>query len=434
MASAKAAAKLDAPAALETLLNFHRRKNVHVQTRRALSLLALTAALLLSAPPSPVLADDGHVVFKAGEFISRRPPGRWRTINVDRGSGVTVHDEKRAWSGLNFYVSGDEPGAVLMDMDGNVLHRWTCTLDKAWPEWAAESRDRNAGFWRSAHLFDNGDVLAVFDGLGLVMLDKDSNVIWTKRGGEHHEVAVSDDGTIYALTKEPAKSKVLRPGADILENYVVALDRQGNEIMSASLLKAFLRSDFLDAIKGLQIFGDIFDVNSISVLSDGMVDGLPQFKSGSVLLSLRIPNMLAVMDLDLMEVTWIATGAWVGQHDPSVLPDGNILLFDNKGNDGRSRLIEFDPVTGEQVWTYEGKEPDDFSSESCGAVERLPNGNTLATESDRGRAVEIAPDGTVVWEYLNPVRAGSERQLIATIFEMERLPPDAASGWQDTAQ
>ena len=41
-------------------------------------------------------------------------------------------------------------------------------------------------------------------------------------------------------------------------------------------------------------------------------------------------------------------GAWIGQHDPDILPNGNILLFDNDGElgeAGRSRVVEVDPRT-----------------------------------------------------------------------------------------
>jgi hypothetical protein len=65
----------------------------------------------------------------------------------------------------------------------------------------------------------------------------------------------------------------------------------------------------------------------------------------------------------------------------------------------------------------------------CGAATRLPNGNTLATESDRGRAIEVTPDGDTVWEYLNPKRAGDRGELVATLFEMIRLPADSPLDW-----
>ncbi len=56
----------------------------------------------------------------------------------------------------------------------------------------------------------------------------------------------------------------------------------------------------------------------------------------------------------------------------------------------------------------------------------MSNGNTLITESDPGRAFEVTPGKTVVWEYVNPRRSGKRKELIATLFEVVRLEPEFA--------
>src|SRR5258706_14516162 len=37
-----------------------------------------------------------------------------------------------------------------------------------------------------------------------------------------------------------------------------------------------------------------------------------------------------------------------------------------------------------------------------GNAQRLPNGNTLITESSFGRFFEVTKEGEIVWEYVNP--------------------------------
>jgi hypothetical protein len=66
----------------------------------------------------------------------------------------------------------------------------------------------------------------------------------------------------------------------------------------------------------------------------------------------------------------------------------------------------------------------DLFSKTLGSVQRLPNGNTLISESENGRAVEVTREGRVVWEFCNPHRAGDHGELVAVLFEMIRLPPD----------
>ena len=142
--------------------------------------------------------------------------------------------------------------------------------------------------------------------------------------------------------------------------------------------------------------------------------------------------------IDLVQVDWDGNIVWefeystdqhLSHHDIKPLPNGNILIFDNNGNSERSRVIELDPVTGRIEWTYRGESADDFYSQMCCAATRLPNGNTLATESDGGRAIEVTSDGAIVWEYLNPERAGDRGELVATLFEMTRLPADFPLDW-----
>ena len=85
---------------------------------------------------------------------------------------------------------------------------------------------------------------------------------------------------------------------------------------------------------------------------------------------------------------WAMAGSFRRQHDPDLLPNGHILVFDNLGGDpacGRSRILELDPVTQAIVWSYAGCNGDRFYSEAWGEQQLLPNGNVLVTESYGGR-------------------------------------------------
>ena len=44
-----------------------------------------------------------------------------------------------------------------------------------------------------------------------------------------------------------------------------------------------------------------------------------------------------------------------------------------------------------------------------------------------GRALEVTPAGDIVWEYLNPHRAGDHDELIAVLWDVVRL------GWDDVS-
>lgn len=53
---------------------------------------------------------------------------------ADGRHGVTIHDRAATWPGVNLYVSGHAPVAILMDLDGQVLHRWSHEFQAQWPD------------------------------------------------------------------------------------------------------------------------------------------------------------------------------------------------------------------------------------------------------------------------------------------------------------
>ena len=106
-----------------------------------------------------------------------------------------------------------------------------------------------------------------------------------------------------------------------------------------------------------------------------------------------------------------------------------MLLFDNYVLMEQSSVWEFNPVTEEVYWHYRGNRRHPFYSEVCGTTQRLPNGNTLITESDNGRVFEVTRDKEIVWEFYNPHRAGENREYIAMVPELVRLPPEFPQRW-----
>ena len=114
-----------------------------------------------------------------------------------------------------------------------------------------------------------------------------------------------------------------------------------------------------------------------------------------------------------------------GQHDAHWIAPGlegkrNILIFSNGWpNRGFSSIEEIiPPVDGNgnyaltvgnayepsaQLWTYTTPTQTDFNSQRFGGSQRLPNGNTLICNADKGEFFELTPTEEIVWKYQNPV-------------------------------
>jgi hypothetical protein len=353
---------------------------------------------------------------------------------VPEESGITVHDPDRAWNGLNLYTSGDFPGAVLMDMEGNELHRWEYRFIDAWranPTEQLPENTKGAGFWRRAYLYENGDILGIYDGMGLVKLDSDSNLIWSYLEGAHHDLEVAADGRIYVLVREAHIVPEVNPHQPILEDFVVVLDPEGRELSRTSVIAALQNSEYPEILADMGRSGDILHTNTVELLDGRLADRVEGFEAGNVMICPRQLEAVLVMDLEEESVVWATTAPWVMPHQPTVLENGDVLIFDNRGHGGASRIIQFDPVTRDITWLYAPDDPWRFYSKECGSNQRLPNGNTLITESDRGRAFEVTPEKEIVWEYVNPAQIEDDEghAFIASIFEMLRLPPDFPTDW-----
>lgn len=338
-------------------------------------------------------------------------------------TNITIYKEDKVSRGVNLMVSGHAPEAVLTDMQGRLLHKWSYRFADVWPgplefdEW-----DVHQTFWRRAHLFENGDLLAIFEGIGMIKLDRDSNLVWQNKCRAHHDLHVTDTGEIYTLGRYRVEEhERLELDGPILEDFVVILNSQGEVTKKVSLLDAFLDSDYASLLVNMKRKGDVFHTNAVEVLSGRFTDMHPMFEAGDVLISVPTLHAIAVVDLELERVTWAQTGMWLLQHEPTALQNGNLLLFDNMGHDLRSKVIEFNPLTKEVVWAYRGSETEPFFSKTLGSCQRLPNGNTLITESNNGRAFEVTPQNEIVWEFFNPHRAGEKDELIATLFEVVRF-------------
>jgi outer membrane protein assembly factor BamB len=362
----------------------------------------------------------------------------WRPARTN-ARGVVQHDPQRAQQGLTLYTSGHDQRAMLIDMDGRVVHQWSLLYSRAWDKSGAVAKPRPDAFIyiEKAHVFPNGDLLALYTaigdtpwGYGLVKMDKNSNVIWKYLANAHHDFTFDTEGNIFVLTHE--FSKVNIPGFEHLlkipriDDFIVKLSPDGRPLKKVWLTGAFARSS-----SGRRLYfgpdnemGDYLHTNSVHVLNKA-VPSIPQSRPGQVLVSMREISTIALIDPESSTVVWASTGPWVRQHDAEFLPNGRLLLFDNEGDpsDFGSRVLEIDPATFKVKWSYGGRSDQPLDSTVRGSQSRLANGNTLIVESYAGRVLEVTRTGDIVWEFINPVRGGPQQDRIPIIHWVSRVVP-----------
>jgi len=321
--------------------------------------------------------------------------------NADR-VGVQTHDANRAWQGLNFYYSEFTPPFLLMDMEGREVWRW----------------DYEPGaLLAHAELLPNGDLIVVRFDDEVVRLDRDAQLLWRASVRAHHDVAIVGD-ELYVLSRQEGLDPSVHPTQLTLEDSVTVLDvRDGRILREFSLLDSVQRSPYrflLPSVSDRTYLPedgplDITHTNHVEVF-DGELAHLDSiYAAGNMLVSMRHLNAVLILEAETHDVIWVwGPSNTYAQHHPRLLPSGRLLLFDN--GISRSRVLEMDPLSGRVEWTYTD---DALFSALRGGVQRLPNGNTLITESDTGYVFEVTRAGDVVWEFANPdVNGAGDRSVI----------------------
>ncbi|MGD9510386.1 MAG: arylsulfotransferase family protein [Geminicoccaceae bacterium] len=364
--------------------------------------------------------------------------------------GVVVSDPALAFSGYTF-VSAYRPSShegfnnYLLGMDGKIVHEWNADIRRIWPD----LEDEPDFVWdgsldiHGAHLFDNGDIVVDIGALGTARLDRCSNVRWAIRRPTHHQVEALPDGgiltpsTIHRTRRLPEQIYAdVGPSGYFMDDTILRLDADGNPVEEHSVIDMLLQSGWASALIAGPGAGKIFSnddplhVNDVERLPEEIAAAFPMFTAGDLLISVRHLNTIFVADSATWRIKWLMTGPFVGQHDPDFLPNGHILVYDNRLSGeqpklGNSRLVEIDPLTKSVVWTFEGKGESAFYAHSRGEQQMLPNGDILYVDPYRGRVLEVAPkaDNRLVWEWVNLI-APHEVGLVTDVerFAPERLP------------
>jgi len=356
-------------------------------------------------------------------------------------AGVTVWDTERAQPGLNLYTPAGSYYAVLFDLAGNEVHRWTQPRQKG-------------RRWHFVEPLPGGDLLVIRQDLSLTRMSWDSEILWRAPLRAHHDATLAPDGTIWALARRDVIETVDGRAVPILGDQLVHLTGGGKIIETIDLWPMMIEwmSDtavrrvkrmaddpgLLDAIRTAgpgeihlryDTAADISHHNTVEV-ADRDIPGV--CRTGDLLLMARNLDRLFVLDPATETIRWSWSGHGIERpHHPTLIDRDHILFFDNGSRRGWSRVVEIDPVSEEIVWHWAGSEGRPFFSHSRGANERLANGNTLITEGNRGRVIEVTPGGDIVWEFYCPKLTTNRKTGAverAAIYRMSRITDAALLG------
>lgn len=324
------------------------------------------------------------------------------TIAYGNLPALRYYDPRKTYAGYTLFAPMAGYTVWMVDMEGRIVHRWNV--------------DNPPGC--HGRLLPNGNLLyagkkkdsplADFGGSAGIMLEFDWNgkVVWTYEDDYlSHDFDRMNNGNTMVLKWAPMPKEA----AEKVKGGVPGTERNG--VMWTDVLhEVDQEGKVVWEWIGYEHFDPEIDV--ICPLCPrkawGQANSCYVMPDGNILLSYAFISMIQIVEKKSGNIIWRwGMGHELGfPHNPTLLDNGNILVFDN----GRhrhlapdfSRVIEINPKSNEIEWEYTADPPTDFFSSHISGAQRLPNGNTLICEGAKGRFFEVTPQSETVWEYVNP--------------------------------
>lgn len=357
----------------------------------------------------------------------------WYTQKKEVQDLVSVDEELTAVSAATLVTGAESTSVVsarVFAPDGELIQRWELDWFSIFPDPshlhpAVAPKSRPGTHPHGAAVMNNGDLVFNFEYMGMARLNPCGEVVWTLHYQTHHSIFIDEQGMIWAAGKtsdqEGAQGQ-FRSG----EPTVVRVTPDGTIDLEFKVLPLYSKAD-LDGLHyyskstllGASKLKDLH-LNDVEVFPSTMEPGF--FEAGDILLSLRNNNQVLVLRKDLTVKTFIV-GPFIRQHDPDFIDGDTIILFDNNHRAGQehktqSRILAYNAA--QQSWSteFEGTPALPFFTAIMGKQQPLENGNLIVTESMKGRALELNPEGQVVWDFVNDLGDG----YVGVMEEAQRLP------------
>ena len=360
--------------------------------------------------------------------------------STNHPNGLIHYSPQHAYRGYTLVTNVSGHDSRLIDMEGRVCHAW--------------HSNEGIGY---AYLLPNGNLLLRTGPAAeevsflsrperellpiggrtvagaILELDWDSNVVWEYRYPLlHHDFERLPNGNTLVLTwelmPEDMVPKVKGGHGSEAGHHGMLGDTVREITPSGEVVYEWNSWEFLD-----------FEEDRICFL-EGRAEWTHQntlnvTPEGDLVVSFRQTDTVGIVDRATGNFRWKwGRGNISHQHNPTMLDNGRVLIFDNgphKSGFTHSRVIEVDPATNEIAWEYRGDPPISFYSYHTSGSERQPNGNTLICEGAPGRIFEVTPGKEIVWEYVNPFMAhsgygvgGSISGLANSVFRAHRYGYD----------
>lgn len=328
-----------------------------------------------------------------------------------------------------FEIDGKvQNAALLLSPDFEVVHAWPLK------ERRTDGKTPQPPYRKFVHgieLLADGSLVYTYDNsVSLQRIDVCARQLWSQGGNFHHAVTLDETGeTVWTFGDYDLFKQIDVETGRTLREFTARKIIAANPDIDpfGARMKHEDRPNENPRIDPGEWMDDPFHFNDVDPLPAALAPAFPQFETGDLLVSARTLNMVFVVDPDTLEMKWWRAGETMRQHDPEWMPNGEILIYDNRMGRGRSDLVAIDPRSFAKRIVFNGDE-NGFYSRIRGKVERLEGDHLLVTSPQQGRVFELDAGGRVVAEFFNR-KPGSETHHYV-VSEMS-WTPEANFEWRD---
>ena len=312
--------------------------------------------------------------------------------------GTTIYTQNLSYDGYTIIDN------LLIDMNGTILKNFDGVL-------VSFFKNKNYVLYTNVGKNNNKELV------GIKKFNSKDELLFDYKKNTHHEIFINDDESIIFASGEVKKYPINNTINDVKFDLIYHFSTNGTLIEKYSFFEHIEefhetfpeifktveenlnreRKKTTDAKNRL----DYFHLNSIQILpKNDLEKSDKRFQKGNWLISVNFPKLMVILDKDSKSIVWFYNPKTY-LHGPRMQKNGNILYFHN-GEENCSKILEINPLNNSIVWEYNNDCSANFYSFNRGFAQRLPNNNTLITESTRGRAFEITMDKKIVWEWYHP--------------------------------
>lgn len=298
-------------------------------------------------------------------------------------TGTTIYEPKKCWNGYTIFSTTEKQGAVLIDMNGNIVKHWKEILGSPIPNrilpggYLMGSTDRREGHQEFINLVQvdwDGKIVWKFNKTELVK-ENGKEARWMAR--QHHDWQREGNPVGYYVpgmdplvdkgkTLILAHKNVKKPNITdklLEDDYIIEVTWEGEIVWEWLCSDHFDELGFSEEAKNtLYRFpswrekrgsGDWMHINCASYLGPNKWydEGDERFHPDNIIWDSRRSNIIAIIDKKTDKIVWKVgpdytaspalrkLGQMIGPHHAHMIPkglpgEGNILIFDNGGLGG----------------------------------------------------------------------------------------------------